>query len=64
MEYVKLDDEWKETISKKDLSGNGFDLVMITMKNGDSLAAELINGKKLQISEKIKLEKVDDINVV
>lgn len=64
MEYVKLDDEWKERLKEKDLSGWGFDRVIVELENGQTIGAELINGKKLKLAQKIKVEKIEEIHVL
>lgn len=64
MEYVKLDDEWKEKVRDLPLSNTGFDLVKVIDEDGITYSAELVNAKKLRMMNAVKVEKIQDIKML
>ena len=63
MEYIELSDEWLDEFSNEELSGSGYDFVVLTLKDGTRHSATLLNEKRIKVNNEMNLDDVEDIEV-
>jgi len=63
MEYIELPDEWLDELSSDELSGSGYDFVVLTLNDGTRHSATLLNEKRIKVNNEMSLDDVEDIEV-
>lgn len=63
MEYVKLNDHWKEYVRENSNSDEPHKFVVVELENGEKHSAELLNDKKLKLVKDIDTEEIEDIHI-
>lgn len=63
MQYIELEDEWKEKLDYEKLSGSGYDFVALELEDGTRFSATLLNEKRLKVNNNMDLEDIEEIHV-